>query len=110
MPRIGAIDARLTDLRLKSIQPGRLRQTLKAAEAAGAAFTFIDTPGKSNSAALEAARVADLVFIPVRPQIFDLETLAAVRDALRLAGSPPALWYSMACTRPHAVAPTNSAN
>jgi hypothetical protein len=32
----------------------------------------------------------DLVLIPVRPQIFDLETLSAVRDALRIAGSPHA--------------------
>lgn len=75
---------------VESIQPGRLRQTLKAAEATGAAFVFIDTPGKSDTAAIEAARVADLVLIPVRPQIFDLETLAAVRDALRVAGNPPA--------------------
>lgn len=75
---------------VESIQPGRLRQTLKAAEANGAVFVFIDTPGKSDTAAIEAARVADLVLIPARPQIFDLETLAAVRDALRIAGSPPA--------------------
>lgn len=75
---------------VESIQPGRLRQTLKAAEGTGAEFVFIDTPGKSDTAAIEAARVADLVLIPVRPQIFDLETLSAVRDALRVAGSPSA--------------------
>ena len=75
---------------VESIQPGRLRQTLKAAETNGADFVFIDTPGKSDSAAIEAARVADLVLIPVRPQIFDLETLSAVTDALRVAGSPAA--------------------
>lgn len=75
---------------VESIQPGRLRQTLKAAEGSGADFVFIDTPGKSDTAAIEAARVADLVLIPVRPQIFDLETLAAVGDALRVAGSPAA--------------------
>jgi len=75
---------------VESIQPGRLRQTLKAAEANGAEFVFIDTPGKSDTAAIEAARVADLVLIPVRPQIFDLETLAAVSDALKVAGSPTA--------------------
>jgi chromosome partitioning protein len=75
---------------VESIQPGRLRQTLKAAEDAGADYVFIDTPGKSDTAAVEAARVADLVLIPVRPQIFDLETLSAVRDALRIAGSPHA--------------------
>lgn len=75
---------------VESIQPGRLRQTIKAADVNGAEFVFIDTPGKSDTAAIEAARVADLVLIPVRPQIFDLETLAAVRDALRVAGSPAA--------------------
>lgn len=73
-----------------SIQPGRLRQNLKTLEEAGADYVFIDTPGKSDTAAVEAARVADLVLIPVRPQIFDLETLSAVRDALRIAGSPTA--------------------
>ena len=75
---------------VESIQAGRLRHALKAAEANGADFVFIDTPGKSDTAAIEAARVADLVLIPVRPQIFDLETLSAVRDALRVAGSPAA--------------------
>ena len=75
---------------VESIQSGRLRQTLKAAEATGADFVFIDTPGKSDTAAIDAARVADLVLIPVRPQIFDLETLSAVRDAIRVAGSPMA--------------------
>src|SRR4051812_4353472 len=46
---------------VESIQPGRLRQTLKAAEANGAQFVIIDTPGKSDTAAIGAARVADLV-------------------------------------------------
>ena len=46
---------------VESIQPSRLRHTLKAAESAGADFIFIDTPGKSDTAAVEAARVADLV-------------------------------------------------
>lgn len=75
---------------VESIQPGRLRQTIKNAEAVGADFVFIDTPGRSDTAAIEAAKVADFVLIPVHPQIFDLETLSAVRDAIRLAGSPPA--------------------
>jgi chromosome partitioning protein len=75
---------------VESIQPGRLRQTLKLAEEAGADLVFIDTPGRSDTAAIEAARVADLVLVPVHPQIFDLETLSAVRDALRIAGSPSA--------------------
>ena len=75
---------------VQSIQPGRLRHTLKLLEEAGADLAFIDTPGRSDTAAIEAARVADLVLIPVHPQIFDLETLSAVRDALRIAESPSA--------------------
>jgi chromosome partitioning protein len=75
---------------VESIQPGRLRQTLKSAEAAGADLVIIDTPGRSDTAAVEAARVADLVLIPTHPQIFDLETLSAVHDALRLANNPTA--------------------
>lgn len=70
-----------------SAQVSRLRQTLETAREHGAEFVVIDTPGKSDSAAVEAARCADLVLIPVRPQIFDLETLPAVRDLLRVAGS-----------------------
>ena len=72
-----------------SAQISRLRQTVETARWHGAEFVIIDTPGKSDSAALESARIADLVLIPVRPQIFDLETLPAMRDLLRVAGTAP---------------------
>jgi chromosome partitioning protein len=67
-----------------------LRQTLEAAAAHAADFVVIDTPGKSDSAAIEAAKVADVVLIPVGPQIYQLETLPALRDLLRVAGDRPA--------------------
>ncbi len=73
-----------------SAQVSRLRQTIGAAKEHGADFVIIDTPGKSDSAAIESARCADLVLIPVRAQIFDLETLPAMRDLLRIAGTVPA--------------------
>lgn len=73
-----------------SVQVGRLRQTLDAARDGGAAFVFLDTPGKSDTAAIEAAKAADLVLIPARRQVFDLETLAAVREVLAFAGNPAA--------------------
>jgi len=73
-----------------STPPGRLKQTLEAAAAHAADFVVIDTPGKSDSAAIEAARVADVVLIPVAPQIYQLETLPALRDLLRVAGDRPA--------------------
>lgn len=67
----------------------RLRPTLDAARQHGAQFVVIDTPAKSDSAALDAARVADLVLIPVWPQIYHLETLPALKDLLRMAGDVP---------------------
>lgn len=66
----------------------RLKPTLQAAKDAGADFVLIDTPGKSDGIAIEAARAAHLVLVPVRSQIFDLETLSSVRDLLRVAGDP----------------------
>lgn len=65
----------------------RLRPTLEAARQHGAQFVVIDTPAKSDSAALDAARVADLVLIPVWPQIYHLETLLAMKDLLRIGAT-----------------------
>jgi len=68
----------------------RLKPTLEAVRQHGAAFVVIDTPAKSDSAALDAARAAALVLIPVWPQIYHLETLPALKDLLRVAGETPA--------------------
>ena len=68
----------------------RLKPTLEAVRQHGAAFVVIDTPAKSDSAALDAARAAALVLIPVWPQIYHLETLPALKDLLRVAGDVPA--------------------
>jgi chromosome partitioning protein len=68
--------------------PSRLKPTLEAARANGADFVFIDTPAKNSEAGTEAARCADLVLIPVWPQIYHLETLPAMRDILRIGGDP----------------------
>jgi chromosome partitioning protein len=73
-----------------SVPPSRLKQALEAAASHGADFVVIDTPGKSDSAAIEAARVADLVLVPLGPHIFHLETLPGLRDLLRVAGDKPA--------------------
>src|ERR1035438_5145644 len=54
-------------------------------------FIVIDTPAKSGDAGLAAARVANLVIVPYRPQILDLETIDSSKDILRLAGDVPAM-------------------
>lgn len=68
----------------------RLTQQLNDCRAAGADIVFIDTAGKASSDAVTAAKVADLVLVPAHHQAFDIETLAAVRQVLDLAGRPPA--------------------
>ena len=66
----------------------RLRQALHQAETNAVDLVFIDTPAKSGTDAVEIARVSDLVIVPIRPEIGDIETLPAVQDILKLAGDP----------------------
>ena len=73
-----------------AVRPGRLRQAVEAAQAGGADLILIDTPGKNDTAATEAAKLADLALIPSRPLIFDMDTLTATRNIIRAAGDPPA--------------------
>ena len=73
------------------VQPSRLQNALGAAAEQGVDLVVIDTPPRSESAALEAARVAHLVVIPCRAQILDLETVPATQQLLALAGNPPAV-------------------
>lgn len=67
-----------------------LERALKAVEKAGADLAIIDTAGRANDTASAAARVADLVLIPLQPSLPDLNTVAATLDIIRLAGGKPA--------------------
>lgn len=73
-----------------SCQVSRLGHVLEAAEQGGADLAIIDTPGKSTDALIAAARAADFVLMPVQPQLYDIETLASLKDVLTLAGNPSA--------------------
>jgi chromosome partitioning protein len=72
-------------------QPARLQSALSKAEGGGVDLAIIDTPAKSEQAALAAAKCADLVIIPCRPQVYDLETTPTSLELIRLAGGKPAL-------------------
>lgn len=72
-----------------SAPPSRLRQTIEAASQHGADFVVIDNPGKADSGAIAAASFADLVFVPVGPQMFHLETLPGVYTLLQAAQRTP---------------------
>ena len=73
-----------------AVAPTRLPQELDRVSAAGADVVMIDTPPRagSDNAAQAAARAADLVVIPCRPAILDLEATAATAESIRATGAP----------------------
>jgi chromosome partitioning protein len=72
-------------------QPARLAKALEKAAESGVDLAIIDTPARSEQSALAAAKAADLVVIPCRPQIYDMETIPNSREIVSLAGNPPAI-------------------
>ncbi len=68
-------------------QASRLATVLATVEEHGGELALIDTAPHSEASALAAARAADVVLIPCRPQIFDLRAMEASADLASLAGS-----------------------
>jgi chromosome partitioning protein len=71
-----------------SLPPTRLPQGLQAAREGGAAIVVVDTAPHSESAALGAARAADLILIPCRPGILDLRAIGTTAELVKLAQKP----------------------
>jgi len=80
-------DRRNAEPAIMSVQPARLPQTLKVLREKGASLVLIDTPPRAADAAMAAAQAADLILIPSRPTINDLETIATTRDLISGAGA-----------------------
>lgn len=64
-------------------QPARLSAALDKAAQAGIDLVIVDTPARVEQAAAEAAKVADLVLIPCKPSILDLETLRTTAELVQ---------------------------
>lgn len=66
----------------------RLRPELERAQEAGVELLYLDTAPHSDSAALKVARAADLVLIPCRTAILDLEAITDTAQFLATTGTP----------------------
>jgi chromosome partitioning protein len=71
-----------------SVPASRLPQALQAAREGGADLALIDTAPHAESAALAAAKAADLILIPTRPGILDLRAIGTTADLAKIAGKP----------------------
>jgi chromosome partitioning protein len=71
-----------------SAQASRINDVLATARQHGADLCIIDTAPHSEIAALQAARVADLILIPCRPGILDLRGISSSVDLVQLAKRP----------------------
>lgn len=71
-----------------SCQIFMLAKILAKAKEGGADVVIIDTPGKIEQAAVEAAKLADIALIPVRATAFDVNALSELRNLLAIAGDP----------------------
>lgn len=69
-------------------QPARLGSLVAKAREAGVDLLLIDTAGRTEQAAMAAARMADLVLVPLQPSVIDLKTVKATTDLIVLAGAP----------------------
>ena len=72
-----------------SAQATRLPQVLTAAENGGADLVVLDTPPRADNVALAAAQAADLVLVPCRASVLDLETANTTAQLVQVAGNPP---------------------
>ncbi len=64
-------------------QPPRLPRVLAAAAGEGVELAVVDTAPRVEQSAVAAARAADLVVVPCRPAVYDLETVVSTLDVVR---------------------------
>jgi chromosome partitioning protein len=65
-----------------------LARTLEKAAGHGAELAVIDTPPLAEAEARAAAKAADLVLVPCRPNAFDLHSIRTTTDLTRFAAKP----------------------
>jgi chromosome partitioning protein len=67
---------------------GRLDRAIRVAAEQGYDLVVIDSAPQADRAAAQAAKVADLVVIPLQPSILDLDAVDSTIDVCKLVGTP----------------------
>ena len=71
-----------------STHASRLAPVLDQARANDGGLSILDTAPHSDSIALQAARAADLILVPCRPAILDLEAISTTLDLIATTKTP----------------------
>jgi len=86
------------DLRTNRMDPpvldakaARLAAAVHAASSQGLDLLIVDTGGRTDEGAHAAAKVSDLVVVPIQPSAIDLKSMDATRELIERAGRPPTL-------------------
>ncbi len=80
-------ERRAADLpHVEPISARRLDQAIDAAEAGGFGLTIIDTPPAAGAEAAAAAQRADMVLIPCRPSLIDLDAIRRTAQLITSTG------------------------
>jgi chromosome partitioning protein len=67
---------------------GTLARTMEKAISHGADLIIMDTPPLAEAEARAAAKIADLVLVPCRPNAFDVHSITTTTDLTRFAARP----------------------
>jgi chromosome partitioning protein len=90
-------DRRKSDLpHVEFLTERRLPEALKAAEQGGFTFAIIDTPPAAGPQAFTAAQSADLVLIPCRTSLVDLDAIRRTAQLIKSAGIPAFVVFNAA--------------
>lgn len=77
----------------------RLAETLSRAKKSGATFAVIDTAPHTETAALDAAAAAEMVLIPCKPALVDLEAIPSTVNVIRIANVPARIVFNAVPSR-----------
>ena len=72
----------------------RLQEVLSRARDAGATLAILDTAPHTETAALDAANVAQMALIPCKPALIDLQAITSTINVIRLANVPARIVFN----------------